>query len=174
MEQAIESHSVHSMSRALNCDWHTANRALTNWGPQLLNAEHDNTPNSDNSSSGGGVSDSDNSDGVSDSDNSSSGGGVSESGSISAGGGVIRGVEAVGLDENFMCRRRVDGFTEMCWITTAVDVQRVRLLDVVPGRTAEASAGWLLQQSVGMETESEMGGYGYVGAVPACLSDGFA
>ena len=169
VEQAIEGHSVHSMSRALNCDWHTANRALTNWGPRLLNAEHDNTPNSDNiSSSGGGVSESDSSGGVSVSGGSSAGGGVSESdssggvsvsGGSSAGGGVIGGVDAVGLDENFMCRRRVDGFTEMCWITTAVvDVRRVRLLGCGARQDCGGFCWVVVSAAVGMETESEMGG----------------
>ena len=42
VKQAIEGHSVHSMSRALDCDWHTANRALTHWGQRLLNPDNDN------------------------------------------------------------------------------------------------------------------------------------
>ena len=53
----------------------------------------------------------------------------------------VSAVSALGLDETLFCRR--GGFNERGWSTSIVGVGRGRLLDVVPGRAAEAPARWL-------------------------------
>ena len=54
----------------------------------------------------------------------------------------ISGVEALGLDETLMGRR--GRFRAKAWSTSIVDVGRGQLLDIVPGRTADGPARWLL------------------------------
>ena len=53
-------------------------------------------------------------------------------------------VSALGLDETLFCRR--GRFNERAWPAGIVDVRRGQLLDIVPGRTAEGPARWLLDQ----------------------------
>jgi transposase len=55
----------------------------------------------------------------------------------------IGGVDALGLDETLFCRRGQWRTQE--WCTSIVDVSRgpAQLLDVVPGRDAAGSSGWL-------------------------------
>ena len=54
----------------------------------------------------------------------------------------ISDVEALGLDETLMGRR--GRFKDKAWSTSIVDVGRGQLLDIVPGRTADGPARWLL------------------------------
>ncbi len=56
----------------------------------------------------------------------------------------ISQVEALGLDETLMGRR--GRFRAKSWSTTIVDVGRGQLLDIVPGRSAQAPTSWLLQR----------------------------
>ena len=56
----------------------------------------------------------------------------------------ISDVEALGLDETLMGRR--GRFKDKSWSTSIVDVGRGQLLDIVPGRTAQAPALWLLSR----------------------------
>ena len=51
---------------------------------------------------------------------------------------------ALGLDETLMGRR--GRFKDKSWSTSIVDVGRGQLLDIVPGRTAQAPAVWLLSR----------------------------
>ena len=54
----------------------------------------------------------------------------------------ISQVEALGLDETLMGRR--GRFRAKSWSTSIVDVGRGQLLDIVPGRTADGPARWLM------------------------------
>ncbi len=54
----------------------------------------------------------------------------------------ISDVEALGLDEHLMWRR--GRYRAKHWATSIVDVGRGQLLDIVPGRSADAPARWLL------------------------------
>ncbi len=54
-------------------------------------------------------------------------------------------VAAFGLDEHLMWRR--GRFRAKAWATGIVDVGRGQLLDIVPGRTAQAPTQWLLDRS---------------------------
>ena len=63
----------------------------------------------------------------------------------------ISAVSALGLDETLFCRR--GRFRTKAWSTSIVDIRRSQLLDVVPGRTAEAPARWLLAQPADWLTE---------------------
>ena len=54
---------------------------------------------------------------------------------------------ALGLDEHLMWRR--GKFRDKAWGTGIVDVGRGQLLDIVPGRTAEAPVRWLLARPAG-------------------------
>ena len=54
----------------------------------------------------------------------------------------IAQTEALGLDEHLMWRR--GRFRTKAWATGIVDVGRGQLLDIVPGRTAQAPTRWLL------------------------------
>ena len=54
----------------------------------------------------------------------------------------ISDVAALGLDEHLMWRR--GRFRAKAWATGIVDVGRGQLLDIVPGRTAQAPTAWLL------------------------------
>ncbi len=56
----------------------------------------------------------------------------------------IGDTEALGLDEHLMWRR--GKFRTKAWATGVVDVGRGQLLDIVPHRTAQAPARWLLGQ----------------------------
>ena len=109
------------------------------------NDDHDNTADDSNSRAESGDNDStenNNNDSTKNDNNAS----TADDDNDSTAGGVFGSVMALGLDENFMCRRRVEDFIEMWWITVFVDVKRIKLLDVVFGRSADASAEWLLQQ----------------------------
>ncbi len=59
----------------------------------------------------------------------------------------IGDTEALGLDEHLMWRR--GKFRTKAWGTGIVDVGRGQLLDIVPGRTAEAPVRWLLARPAG-------------------------
>ena len=59
----------------------------------------------------------------------------------------VRDVSALGLDEHLMWRR--GRFRAKAWATGIVDVGRGQLLDIVPGRTAQAPARWLLARPRG-------------------------
>ena len=63
---------------------------------------------------------------------------------LDADGDRIAAVVALGLDETLFCRR--GRFAQRAWSTSIVDVARGQLLDMVPGRTAEAPARWLLRR----------------------------
>ncbi len=56
----------------------------------------------------------------------------------------VGAVRALGLDETLMWRR--GRFKAKAWATSIVDVGSGQLLDMVPGRTAAAAAGWMLRQ----------------------------
>ncbi len=56
----------------------------------------------------------------------------------------ISAVEALGFDETLMGRR--GRFRAKSWATSIVDVGRGQLLDIVPGRTAQAPTSWLLRR----------------------------
>ena len=58
--------------------------------------------------------------------------------------GRISDVDALGLDEHLIQRR--GRFRAKAWATGIVDVGRGQLLDIVPGRTAQAPAAWLQQR----------------------------
>ena len=57
----------------------------------------------------------------------------------------IGDTEALGLDEHLMWKR--GRYRTKAWGTGIVDVSRGQLLDIVPHRTAEAPAKWLLERS---------------------------
>ena len=59
----------------------------------------------------------------------------------------ISDVEALGLDETLFARR--GRYRAKAWSTSIVDVGRGQLLDIVPGRTAQAPTRWLLRRPVG-------------------------
>ena len=63
---------------------------------------------------------------------------------LDADGDRIAAVVALGLDETLFCRR--GRFAQRAWSTSIVDVARGQLLDVVPGRTADGPARWLLRR----------------------------
>ena len=56
----------------------------------------------------------------------------------------ISDVEALGLDETLFWRR--GRFRAKTWGTSIVDVGRGQLLDIVPGRSAQAPTRWLLRR----------------------------
>ena len=56
----------------------------------------------------------------------------------------IAPVVALGLDETLFCRR--GRFAQRAWRTSIVDVALGQLLDVVPRRTADGPARWLLRR----------------------------
>ena len=56
----------------------------------------------------------------------------------------VGAVEALGLDETLFARQ--GRWRTRRWCTSIVDVQRGQLLDIVPGRDAEAPTAWLLNQ----------------------------
>ncbi|MXZ99294.1 MAG: ISL3 family transposase [Acidimicrobiaceae bacterium] len=56
----------------------------------------------------------------------------------------ISDVSALGLDEHLMWRR--GRFRAKAWATGIVDVGRGQLLEIVPGRTAQAPTQWLQQR----------------------------
>ena len=56
----------------------------------------------------------------------------------------IAAVVALGLDETLFCRR--GRFAQRAWSTSIVDAARGQLLDMVPGRTADGPARWLLRR----------------------------
>ena len=56
----------------------------------------------------------------------------------------ISQVQALGLDETLMGRR--GRFRAKCWSTSIVDAAGGRLLDMVPGRTADGPARWLMRR----------------------------
>ena len=58
--------------------------------------------------------------------------------------GRVCDVAALGLDEHLMWRR--GRFRAKAWATGIVDVGRGQLLDIVPGRTAQAPTQWLQQR----------------------------
>ena len=58
--------------------------------------------------------------------------------------GRISDVFALGLDETLMGRR--GRFGAKAWSTSIVDVGRGQLLDIVPGRTADGPARWLMRR----------------------------
>jgi len=57
----------------------------------------------------------------------------------------IAQTDAVGLDETLLCR--AGRFKRKAWATSIVDVAGGKLLDIVPNRTAQAPARWLLERS---------------------------
>ena len=59
----------------------------------------------------------------------------------------IGDTQALGLDEHLMWKR--GQFRRKAWATSIVDVGQGQLLDIVPGRTAEAPVRWLLAQPPG-------------------------
>ena len=63
---------------------------------------------------------------------------------LDADGDRIAAVVALGLDETLFCRR--GRFAQRAWSTSIVDVARGQLLDMVPGRTADGPARWLLRR----------------------------
>ena len=63
---------------------------------------------------------------------------------LDADGDRIAAVVALGLDETLFCRR--GRFGQRAWSTSIVDVARGQLLDMVPGRTADGPARWLLRR----------------------------
>ncbi|WP_419909489.1 ISL3 family transposase [Candidatus Poriferisodalis sp.] len=66
---------------------------------------------------------------------------------LNADRGRLDGVTALGMDEILVVRR--GRYRRKTWATTAVDVRRGRLLDVFPGRTANAAAAWLRSRPPG-------------------------
>ena len=56
----------------------------------------------------------------------------------------ISQVEALGFDETLMGRS--GRFKDRAWSTSIVDVGRGQLLDIVPGRTADGPARWLMRR----------------------------
>ena len=63
---------------------------------------------------------------------------------LDADGDRIAAVVAPGLDETLFCRG--GRFAQRAWSTSIVDVARGQLLDMVPGRTADGPARWLLRR----------------------------
>ena len=63
---------------------------------------------------------------------------------LDADGDRIAAVVALGLDETLFCRG--GRFAQRAWSTSIVDVARGQLLDMVPGRTADGPARWLLRR----------------------------